>query len=198
MKPVYKYSLLTIALAALLGFSYYKGYKSSLFEEHSTDTATILLERILNVHKMVMIEGHFSEIYDHQDYWLADIAPFRKKALIRVQAKVHVGFDMEGLEYTMNEADRTMTIKNIPDAEIISIEHDMDYYDISEGSFNLFGKKELNELNKKAKDVVVDKAMHSDLLLRANERRDELLKNLSDMANSLGWTVILPPDELLR
>ncbi|MBK9490331.1 MAG: DUF4230 domain-containing protein, partial [Haliscomenobacter sp.] len=138
--------------------------------------ASVLLEKMKRVAKLVTVEGYFSELYNHKDYWRYDWWIFRKKALLRVKAKVSVGFDLEGLDIKADTATKTITIKNIPkEPEIISIDHNIDYYDISEGSFNTFTPEDYNKINKKARDLIEQKAKESDLIKQAREQGIEII-----------------------
>ncbi len=157
--------------------------------------ATVLLERIEKVMKLVTVEGNFSEIYDYKNHYVADIWPFRKKALVRVKAKVLVGFDFEKVELTIREDDKSITIKEIPLPEIISIEHDMDYYNFENGLFNMITNKDITEMGTRAKQFIVDKAEESDLFDRAEEQRIELFELLETAISASGWTLEIGKDD---
>lgn len=151
------------------------------------EQATVLLDRIRTVTKLVVLEGFFSEIYDYQDYYGFDLSFFRKKALIRVQAKVSVGFDLDKLNIETHAASRTVRMSAIPVPEILSIDHNLDYYDIQEGAFNSFSPADYNRLNDKAKDFVRKKAMDSDLFTRALERREDIYETIRFLVEGMGW-----------
>lgn len=152
--------------------------------------ATVLLEKIRTVAKLVTIEGYFSELYNHKDYWRYDWWIFRKKALLRVKARVSVGYNLEGLDIKADTALKTIFIKNIPqEPEIISIDHSIDYYDISEGSFNTFSPEDYNKLNKKARDLIEQKARESDLIKQARDQGIEILDLIRFIGESAGWKV---------
>lgn len=116
-----------------------------------TENSTVLLERIKQVAKLVTVEGYFSEIYDYKDYYGYDLSFFRKKALLRVKAKVSVDYDLEKMKITALPDTRTIRINGIPPAEILSIEHDLDYYDLQEGLFNSFSPEDHSKLNANAR-----------------------------------------------
>ncbi|MBK9982670.1 MAG: DUF4230 domain-containing protein [Saprospiraceae bacterium] len=46
-------------------------------------------------------------------------------------------------------------ISGMPPAEILSVDHDLDYYDLSEGFFNSFSTEDYNKINADAKDFVI-------------------------------------------
>jgi hypothetical protein len=149
------------------------------------------LERIEKVSKLITVEGYFSEIYDYKDYYWYDLSPFRKKALIRVKAKVSMGVNFEGIDIETNEKSHTITLGPMPEVEILSIDHDSDYYDISEGTFNSFSEKDYNELQKNAKEYIRNIALESDLVHTAEEQRNELIELIRFYVESVGWTLVI-------
>ena len=154
-----------------------------------TENGVVLLERIKQVAKLVTVEGFFSEIYDYQDYYGYDLSFFRKKALIRVKAKVSVGYDLEKMHITASPETKTIRLSGIPPAEILSIEHDLDYYDVQEGLFNEFSPEDYNKLNANAKEFIRKKALESDLYKTAATQRNSLLETMKFMVESTGWTL---------
>ena len=149
--------------------------------------AVVLLERVEKVMKLVTVEGSFSEIYDYKHHLIADIWPFRKKALIRINARVLVGYDFEKVVITADEQSRTITIENIPPPEILSIEHDMDYYNFENGLFNLITNKDITEMGFEAKEFISGKARESDLFDKAEEQRKDLFEILALAVEASGW-----------
>ena len=150
-----------------------------------------ILERIEKVSKLITVEGYFSEIYDYKDYYWYDLSPFRKKALIRVKAKVSMGIDFDGVSINADEATRTITLGPIPQTEILSIDHESDYYDISEGTFNSFSETDYNQLQKNAKEYIRNVALESDLVKQAEEQRDELLELIRFYVEGVGWELVV-------
>lgn len=161
-----------------------------------TVESSVLLERVRPVLKLVNVEGDLSEIYSHTDSWhytrmLALLPSFQKKAMLRVKARVSVGYDLEGLKLTTNEKDHTLTLSAAPTPQLLSIEHDVDYFDIDEGLFNSFSPRELTALNKEAKQVILDKIPQTGLLEEAAKRRQEMLVVLRALVESAGWTLVV-------
>ncbi|MCB0518808.1 MAG: DUF4230 domain-containing protein [Lewinellaceae bacterium] len=178
--------LLVFALGLLAARWFYK--KTEAVER---EKATVLLERIQEVAKLVTVEGYFSEIYDYKDYYGYDFGIFRKKALIRVKAKVSFGFDLEKMKIQTLPEQKTILISGIPDPELLSIDHDLDYYDIQEGIFNSFTTEDYTRLNANAKQFIKDKAMESDLFGKAIEQRDHLFEMMKLIVESAGWKLEL-------
>ncbi len=184
------------ALVLLGGFALGVWLTWCWFQRQETTTsedATVLLERMQQVAKLITVEGYFSEIYDYKDYWHYDILPLRKKALLRVKAKVSVGYDLSRLTFEARPEERVIVLSNLPDPEILSIDHDIDYYDIQEGLFNTFSREDYNRLNADAKELIRKRALESDLFLVAEEQSNQLQEMMRFMAQSAGWTLRFQP-----
>ena len=180
-------SYLVFGLLILVGLIIGRAYYTEWAVEKRQQQATVLLERVRTVAKLVTVEGYFSEIYDYQDYWGYDLPIFRKKALLRVKAKVSVGYDLSRIKLEARPEDRLIIIGNLPDPGILSIDHDVDYYDITEGTFNLFREEDYTRLNREAKRFIEDKARKSDLLLTAEEQANQMLDMIRFMVENAGW-----------
>jgi hypothetical protein len=181
--------ILGLVLAFAVGIFLTKKYYG-LTENKSTDSSSVLLERIENVCKLVTVEGHFSEVYQHSDYWGYNVWPFNKKVLIIVKAKVSAGYDMTTMKIVMDSKTKTVILQNVPtQAKILSIDHTLEYFDINEGTFNTFTAKDYSELNEKAKNFIKEKAEKGDLKQLAQAQGNKMLDMIRFMAESSGWSV---------
>ncbi len=151
------------------------------------EQSDVLLERVKNVYKLVTVEGHLSEVYSYEDYWGYDFSPFRKKALIRVKAKVSIGYDLDEMEITALPEEKKIVISQLPEPSIISIDHTLDYYDITQGTFNSFTKEDYNKLNANAKEFIVQKANESELLDTAKKQGNQAVEMMKFMVENAGW-----------
>lgn len=176
--------LITFGLGAWLTHRFYTKQEVSVEEE-----SQVLLERIETVAKLITVEGYFSEVYDYQDHYGYDVSFFRKKALLRVKAKVSVGYDFAALKIESLPQEKTIIISNLPDPEILSIDHDIDYYDIQEGIFNSFSAQDYTKLNADAKEFIKGKVKESDLFLAAEEQGNGMQEMLQFIVESAGWTL---------
>lgn len=189
MQPINSKKILwAVALVAvfLLGILLTRWYYQRSKPVES-ENAVILLERIRQVAKLVTVEGYFSEIYDYKDYYGYDLSFFRKKALMRVKAKVSAGYDLEKMKITAEQPTKTIRISGVPSPEILSIEHDLDYYDVQEGIFNSFSPEDYNKLNANAKNFIREKALESELMKQAAQQRNLIFESIRFMAESAGW-----------
>lgn len=193
-------SIMGVLLFLVLGFTggvwltrkYY-----GLTEQKVQEQATIIEERIQTVAKLISVEGHYSEVYDHKTYWAYNLPFFRKKALIRVKAKVSVGYDLSKMTIETDQASRTVRIGSLPQAEILSIDHDLDYYDISEGAFNSFTPQDYTRLNKLAKTKIEEAAKNGDLFKQAEVQGNQMLQVIEMLVESAGWKVVYEDDALV-
>ncbi len=180
---------LAFKLGSLLGFPKTK----------TSESSTVLLEKIRTVCKLVTAEGEFSEIYSYKESYPIDWSWFTKKALIRVKAKVSVGYDLSKLNIEPDEKNHTIVISGLPSAEILSVDHDLDYYDVTEGLFASFSTEDYNKINAGAKEFIIAQVQKSSLMQVADKKRDELLDVIRYMVEQAGWNVEIinaaPPAE---
>jgi hypothetical protein len=181
--------ILFLAIIAAFGIGFWVNRWFNGSKTKSSENAAVLLERIKNVCKLITVEGYFSEVYDYTDYWGYDLPGFRKKALIRVKARVSAGFDMSKVKIDTDSVQKIVRISNVPEPTILAIDHDLDYYDISQSSFNRFKAEDYTRLNKKAKDSIADKANESELLQSAKLQGNKMLEVVRTMGESMGWRV---------
>jgi len=158
-------------------------------DHHSYASADVLLEQYRNVFKLVTVEGQFQEIYAYKDYWGYDIAPLRKKALVRATGQVLVGYDLDASRVTLREEDRMIILDRLPRPEILALDLDLDYYDLDAGTFNSFGPEDLTRINADIKENMRRKALQSALFQRADEQATVFYQTLRGLAEHAGWQV---------
>lgn len=185
-----KYLSYILAMLLLVGGGFFFArWWQSKQEQMISANAEIILDKMKKVAKLVTVEGYFSEMYDYKDFYNFDWSIFRKKALIRVQAKVSAGVNLEKAKFTAFPEQKLLRISNIPAAEILSIDHNIDYYDITEGTFNSFSKDDFNKINNDAKVHIRGTAEKSHLLQQARRQSLDLLRGYTDILELSGWKV---------
>lgn len=187
MAKFYKYLIIILIILLAIGIAWYSGFKASFFEKKSTLTKEVVLEQIKNVVKLGTVEGYFSEIYNYKEHYGPDMSFFTKKALIRVKAKILAGFDLEKINVKVDETTKTVKIENLPEPQILSIEHDLDYYDITEGMFNSFTTADYNKMNNQAKIYIKNVALKTNLMQNAKNQLNSHLQVLNILMSSYGW-----------
>lgn len=152
--------------------------------------SNLIQQQILNVGKLVVTEGHFSEVltYKDQDKYLMDLISFEKKALIIVNADVTVSYDLHEVKYDIDEANKTITITNIPEEEI-KISPNIQFYDIQQSRMNPFSGDDYNKVNKTVRANLQKKIEKSTLKSNAKNRLVSELSKILILTNSMGWTL---------
>jgi hypothetical protein len=182
-----KYIIIGGVLLLLAGMSYLIGLKHSFVTKHESYNASVVIEQVKKVAKMVSVEADVSEIYAHKDYLTWDISPLRKKALVRINAKILAGFDFEKMAITIDSINNKVLITYIPPSEILAIDHNLDYYDITEGTFNSFDAEDYNNINHKAKKIIEEKAISSNILAKADAHKEEMINMLRILLQAMGY-----------
>ena len=176
-----------LLLASLIALSGYLFYRSLTPRAATVEESSILLEKMEKVLKLITVEGHFTEVFSRNEYQGSWGVFWDKKVLLRVKAKVSVGYDLKKVVLIPDPETRTMTLSAWPEPEILSIEHSIDYYDISTGLFQSMTPTDYNRINQAAVDSIRAKAAKSKLLDEARVQRDEALDLLRYMAQNAGW-----------
>ena len=155
------------------------------------ENASIIQEQLKNVSKLVVTEGHFSEVFNYEnskeifgDYFTAE-----KKALVVVNAKVSIAYNLKEIKYSLDEANKTVEIISIPDYEI-DINPDLEYYDIQSDFLNPFEAEDYNQIKETVKESLLKKVKNSKLTTNAQDRLISELAKFYILTESLGWTLI--------
>ena len=151
----------------------------------------MLLEKIKNFCKLVTVEGEFSEVYHYENTKerFMSLITSKKKAILLVNAKAQIGFNLSKIKLQANSDSKTIFITDFPQAEILTIETDLKYYDKTEGLFNKFEADDLTSLNKEAKQFIIDKIPESGLVETANKELLEALGIITNIVETIGWKI---------
>ncbi|MEI6410510.1 MAG: DUF4230 domain-containing protein [Bacteroidota bacterium] len=175
------------AVGGVLSYEYFAP-KAKIVED-----STVLLEKIQAVTKLITVEGQFSEIYNYSEYQGYFTYFWDKKILVRVRATVSAGYDLNNLHITADPVTKTIHISSLGAPQILAIDHTLDYYDISQGLFTSFTPEDYNKINQRAKDMIRDQAMKSNLLPSAQEQAVKMIDLIRFMVESAGWKLDMPP-----
>jgi len=182
---------LVVMLVAVLLFLVYKFMNKTDASITTVEYDTALIQQqIKNVGKLVVTEGHFSEVmtYKDQKKYLGDWLSFEKKAIVVINAEVTVGFDLSQVKFEVDSIHKILKIKNLPKEEI-KISPDYKYYNIDESTFNEFEGKDYNKINKIARANLAKKINSSSLKTDAKKRLKEELYKLYSFVEILKWKV---------
>lgn len=180
--------LIFAVIAALLLFKFCEFKKES---DGQIDYNTNLIQQqIVNVGKLVVTEGHFSQVltYKDQDKYFMDMISFDKKALIVVNAEATVSYDLRQMKYDIDEKNKTVTILSIPAAEI-KISPDIQFYDVTQSTLNHFTGDDYNKINKSVRANLSKKIAASSLKTNAQNRLIGELSKILILTNTMGWTL---------
>lgn len=180
------YGLLLGALVIGLVFYFYRSY---FVKSKTEEQSVILLEKIRNVSKLITVESDFSEIMHYSDAknMLLNLVSSQKKAIVLANSKVMVGFDMKKMRIKPDTKQKLLTITHFPEPQVLSIETDVEYYDVKNGLFNKFEAKDLTQLNKKIKENIEVKIPQSGVIQSANNKALETVKMIEQIVETFGW-----------
>ncbi|GAB5565366.1 MAG: DUF4230 domain-containing protein [Winogradskyella sp.] len=152
------------------------------------ENSALIQEQINNVGKLVVTEGHFSEVITYQqsksmfNNWYNP----NKKAVVIVNADVTVAYDLSKIEFDIDGESKVLRIKNIPKEEI-KISPQLEYYDMDSDFLNPFEAEDYNKIAETVKSSIAKKVEQSDLKSNAENRLISELSKFFILTNSLGW-----------
>lgn len=181
--------IIIISILVTLGLvTIYKQWKT---KKVTDEQSILILDKIKRVCKFVTVEGDFAEIYHYEDVKakFLKLISSRKKALVVIKAKAHIGFDLSKVQMSADAASKTVTFSHFPQPEILSIESDINYYDKRDGMFNRFEAADLTDLHTKAKAHIIDKVPESGLYNVAKQEALEAIHLIENLVETIGWTL---------
>jgi|TARA_B100000768_G_scaffold181889_1_gene207172 hypothetical protein len=174
----------------LVGFFMAKYWYSKKEKNYKKEEIQIVVNSIKNLRKLVVSEGTFSEVYNYSDSkkYFYDYLSFDKKAIVTVNAKVEVGYDLSKLDIQIDSIGKSIIINKIPSEEII-ISPDVKYFDLQQSQFNSFSKQELNKINEKSIDKIRETIAVTTLREEAKTRLFEELSKIYQLSSVYGWKI---------
>ena len=175
----------------LLGFLIAKFWYEKKEDKHTQQEIQVLLNGVKGMSKLVVSEGSFSEILSYSDSkkYLYDYLSFDKKAVVAVNAKVEVGYDLSKLDIQIDSLAKQIIINKIPKEEVV-ISPDVKYFDLEQSKFNTFSKQELNEINQKSIEKLKETITITSLQREAKTRLFEELSKIYQLSSTFGWEVV--------
>ncbi|MEM9364254.1 MAG: DUF4230 domain-containing protein [Bacteroidota bacterium] len=184
-------SILGLILGGILVYWLYSLFNKKQSKQLTKKQSTVLLDKIKSVCKLVSVEGDFAEIYHYENTkdgfmnWLSS----KKKALIIVKAKAHIGYDLKKLKMKADNKRKKIVLNAFPEPEILSIEPDLQFYDIKNGLFNSFSPEDLTKLNVEAKEHIKQKIPESGLMDTARKEALQAVLVVEKIVETIGWTL---------
>ena len=177
-----------ITLIVLFSFKYCDDKKEDkiVLQENSL----LIQEQLKNVGKLIVTEGHFSEVFNYRNSKeiFGEYFTSEKKALVVVNADVTIAYDLSKIEFKIDEANKTIRITKVPEEEI-SINPDFEYYDVQSDFLNPFEAQDYNNIKETIKRSLMAKIENSSLKRNAKNRLISELSKFYILTNSLGWTL---------
>jgi len=161
------------------------------YSHSSQAQSVVLLEKIQHVCKLITVEGEFSEVFSHRDgkSLFFKLFQLEKKALLIVKAKVLVGFDLSKIHIETEPEKRKVRLSHFPDPEVLSMETDLEYYDVKKGIIHKFSETDLTNMNKKSKEFIREKVERSYLFDIARNQAADTITVIRQLIDSVGWTL---------
>ena len=175
----------------LLGFLIAKFWYDRQQPKYQTEEVKVMVNEIKNLSKLVVSQGNYSEMYSFSDTrkYFFDYLQFQKKAIVSVNAKVEVGYDLSKLDIQIDSLQREIIINKIPEEEVI-ISPDVKYFDLKQSQFNTFSKEELNTVNTKAIERIKETIELTNQKKEAKKRLFEELSKIYQLSKIYNWKVV--------
>ena len=179
--------LITLAIVFIVRSCSEDKRNKSILAENSM----LIQQEIANVSKLIVTEGHFAEVYNYKDSkeLFGQLLRAEKKALVVVNADVTVAYDLSKIDYEVDEVNKTLFIKSIPEPEI-NLNPDFEYYDVTADYLNQFDAADYNKIKKTVRASLMKKVEASSLRSNAANRLISELQKFYVLTNSMGWRLV--------
>ena len=180
---------LGLAGGAIISYFIFQKFSYRTKRNLTEKQSVVLLDKIKKVSKLITVEGEFAEIYHHENSKEKFMGLFtsKKKAIILINAKVHIGFDFRKIKMEANSKSKTLVLSQFPEPEIFSIEPNIRFYDIQNGLLNKFSSEDLTSVNKEAKEHILQKVPESNLMKTANQEALDAIILMTNLVETIGW-----------
>ncbi|MFY7861308.1 MAG: DUF4230 domain-containing protein, partial [Chitinophagales bacterium] len=115
---------LGIALTCIIGWIAFSIYRRFFNPDRSIEIeARTIQKSVENISKLMVVEGHFSEVYSYHETTkiFFSLIPQEKKALLVLNAKAQVGYDLKKIVWEVDKDTKSVIIKSIPKEEVTII-----------------------------------------------------------------------------
>ena len=180
---------LGLAFGAVASYFIFQKFSVKKNKSITQNQSVVLLDKIKKVAKLVTVEGDFAEIYHHEDSKDKFMGLFtsKKKAIILINAKTHIGFDFRKIKMHSDTKNKTIVLSDFPEPEVLSIEPNISFYDIQDGFMNKFSSSDLTKVNKEAKEHILQKIPESNLMQTANQEALNTIALMESLVATIGW-----------
>lgn len=151
----------------------------------------LIYNGLKQIAKLQVTEGYFTEVHTFKDskgYW-NNLVSFDKKALVVVNAKVQIAYDLKQLDIEVDSLQQRLVFHTIPEAEV-TVVPDISYYDIQQSSFNPFTASDYNAIKDELLVTLKENVVVSDLKKQAHDRLFQELSELLILSKTYQWEVV--------
>lgn len=177
---------IVIAIILVFGLRYCEHQKDE--RELLEFNTAIIQEQLKNVGKLVVTEGSYAEVFSYADSkkFYFDMFSSEKKALVIVNAKASISYDLSEVETKIDAENKILMITKIPKPDL-SIYPNIEYYDIEQDYLNQFNAVDYNKIKERVESSLRERIETSDLRLNAQNRLISELQKIYILTNSMGW-----------
>src|SRR5690606_36570157 len=152
----------------------------------------ILLDKIKQVCKLITVEGEFSEVFAHRDgkSMFFKLLQMEKQALLIVEAKVLIGFNLTKNNIEMQHEKKRQGATHYPDQEVVSMDTDLEFYDVQKGIIHKFSELDFTNINAKSKEFMREKIEQSYLFDIARNQAADTVAIIRQLIDSVGWALV--------
>ncbi|MDX1543932.1 MAG: DUF4230 domain-containing protein [Christiangramia sp.] len=178
-----------LAVGAVVAYFIFARFNKERSRMKTSEQSVVLMDKIRSVCKFITVEGDFSEIYHYENMKEKYLSLFlgKKKAIVLVNAKAHIGFDLSKIRMESDNQQKKIILTNFPQPELLTVETDFKYYDKREGWANPFTTSDLTDINRDAKRHIVDKIPQSGLMDQARKEALDTIVLMEKIVETIGW-----------
>ncbi|MDT0690031.1 DUF4230 domain-containing protein [Salegentibacter sp. F188] len=178
-----------LAVGAVVAYFIFAKFNTNRSKENTSEQSVVLMDKIRSVCKFITVEGDFAEIYHYENLKERYVSLFlgKKKAIILINAKAHIGFDLSKISMESDTESKRIILTNFPQPELLTVETDFKYYDKREGWANPFTTSDLTDINRDAKRHIVDKIPESGLFEQAKKEALGTILLMEKIVETIGW-----------
>jgi len=178
-----------LAVGAVVAYFIFARFNKQKSKSKTNEQSLVIMDKIKSVCKFITVEGDFSEIYHYENLKEKYLSLLlgKKKAIVLVNAKAHVGFDLSKIRMNSENEKKTIVLTNFPQPELLTVETDFKYYDKREGWANPFTTSDLTDINRDAKNYIVDKIPQSGLMDQAKKEALDTILLMEKIVETIGW-----------
>ncbi len=184
-------AFLGLILGAILMYWFHSLFAKKRRKARTEHQSTVILDKIKRVCKLVSVEGDFAEIYRYENIkeGFMNVMSSKKKALVVINAKAQVGYDLRKIKLAAHTDRKQIVLTQFPEPEILSIQPDIQFYDVKNGLFNSFSPDDLTALNQNATQQIRAKIPESGLLETAKNEALQAVMLIENIVQTIGWTL---------